>query len=42
MTKNQEGKKKKMKKIKPLDDSDISISSTDFKIILPSRKINDR
>lgn len=41
MTKNQEGKKK-MKKIKSLDDSNISISSTDFKIIVLSRKINDR
>ena len=31
-----------MKKIKSLDDSNISKSSTDFKIIVLSRKINDR
>lgn len=36
LTKNQE------KKIRLLDDSDISISSTDFKIIVLTRKINDK
>lgn len=36
LTKNQE------KKIRLVDDSDISISSTDFKIIVLTRKINDK
>ena len=36
VTKNQE------KKIRLLDDSDIRVSSTDFKIIVLTRKINDK
>lgn len=36
LTKNQE------KKIRLVEDSDISISSTDFKIIVLTRKINNK